>query len=106
MAQRLCARHVDEAAAAAIATGIDWTDDAAQILADTRVIPLRPSDAPWAWCGYDDSCRREAYPRPDSVLHGPTSRERRAGGPTAYQARGRPPPHPVHNEPEEHPHRA
>ncbi|MEU7935217.1 hypothetical protein [Micromonospora echinofusca] len=74
LAQRLCARHVDEAAAAAIATGIDWSDDAAQILADTRVTPLRPSDAPWTWCGYDDSCRREAYPRPDSVLHDPTSR--------------------------------
>ncbi|SCL43798.1 hypothetical protein GA0070606_0002 [Micromonospora citrea] len=74
LAQRLCARHVDEAAATAITTGIDWNDDDAQILADARTAPLRPGNTTWHWCGHDDSCRPEAYPRPDSTLYDPTSR--------------------------------
>ncbi|MFG1804628.1 hypothetical protein ACGFI4_31240 [Micromonospora carbonacea] len=69
IAQRLCARHADQAAVAAIATGIDWTDDAEQILADERTAPLRPGMAVWDWCGYDAFCRAEAYPRPDSPTY-------------------------------------
>ncbi|MFY1599528.1 hypothetical protein [Micromonospora sp. WMMD737] len=74
VAQKLCARHVDQAATTAIATGIDWTNDAEQIVDDERTTPLRPGLTDWNWCGSDDTCRPEAYPRPDSVLHDPTSR--------------------------------
>ncbi|MEU4778248.1 hypothetical protein [Micromonospora sp. NPDC023633] len=74
IAQKLCARHVDQAAVAAIATGVDWTDDAEQIVADERTVSLRPGLAVWDWCGYDDACRPEAYPRPDSPTYNPTSR--------------------------------
>lgn len=74
IAQRLCARHVDQAAVAAIATGVDWTDDVEQILADERTVPLRPGLAVWDWCGYDIACRPEVYPRPDSPTYHPTSR--------------------------------
>ncbi|MEH1016364.1 hypothetical protein V6U90_25070 [Micromonospora sp. CPCC 206060] len=72
--QRLCARHVDRAAAAAIATGIDWTEDSPQVLADPRVNALRPGSVAWDWCGYDDFCRPQTYPRPDSPTYAPTSR--------------------------------
>ncbi|MFG1955403.1 hypothetical protein [Micromonospora sp. NPDC048830] len=74
VAQQLCARHIDQAAVAAIATGIDWTDDAEQILTDPRTAPLRPGTTAWDWCGYDAFCRAEAYPRPDSPVYAPTSR--------------------------------
>ncbi|MEU6077586.1 hypothetical protein [Micromonospora sp. NPDC047074] len=74
IAQKVCARHVDQAAVAAIATGVDWTDDADQILADERTTPLRPGLAVWDWCGYDDACRPETYPRPDSPTYVSTSR--------------------------------
>ncbi|SBT69291.1 hypothetical protein GA0070622_6415 [Micromonospora sediminicola] len=69
LARRLCARHVDQAAVAAIATGVDWTADAEQIVADERTRPLRPGMAIWDWCGYDHFCRAEAYPRPDSPTY-------------------------------------
>ncbi|MGY4900060.1 hypothetical protein ACWEEK_31335 [Micromonospora aurantiaca (nom. illeg.)] len=73
IARRLCARHVDQAAVAAIATGVDWTEPAEQIVVDERTVPLRPGMAVWDWCGYDHFCRPEAYPRPDSPTY-PTSR--------------------------------
>lgn len=68
VARRLCARHVDQAAVAAIATGVDWTEPADQIIADERTVPLRPGMADWDWCGHDIACRPEAYPRPDSPI--------------------------------------
>lgn len=68
VAQRLCARHVDQAAVVAVATGVDWSADAEQIIADERTISLRPGMADWDWCGYDIFCRPEAYPRPDSPI--------------------------------------
>ncbi|MEU9510776.1 hypothetical protein AB0D32_31370 [Micromonospora sp. NPDC048170] len=74
LAQKLCARHVDQAAATAIGTGIDWTEPAEQIVADERTTPLRPGLTDWNWCGSDDSCRPETYPRPDSPTYDPTSR--------------------------------
>ncbi|MEV4826456.1 hypothetical protein [Micromonospora sp. NPDC049274] len=69
IARMLCARHVDLAAVAAMATGIDWTDDAEQVIADERTAPLRPGYTTWDWCGYDAFCRAEAYPRPDSPIY-------------------------------------
>ncbi|TDB80206.1 hypothetical protein [Micromonospora sp. KC721] len=74
VARRLCAPHVDQAAVAAIATGVDWTAPAEQIVADERTVPLRRGMADWDWCGYDHFCRAEAYPRPDSPLYDPTNR--------------------------------
>jgi hypothetical protein len=69
IARWLCARHVDQAAVAAIATSVDWTADADQIVDDERTVPLRPGVAAWDWCGYDRFCRAEAYPRPDSPTY-------------------------------------
>ncbi|MFI5837732.1 hypothetical protein ACIA5A_29045 [Micromonospora sp. NPDC051300] len=73
LARRLCARHVDQAAVAAIATGVDWSADVEQVIADERTRPLHPGRADWDWCGYDEFCRAEAYPRPDSPTY-PSSR--------------------------------
>lgn len=72
IAQRLCARHVDQAAVAAIATGVDWTADVAQIVVDERTVPLRPGTTDWDWCGYDHFCQAEAYPRSDSPTYAQT----------------------------------
>ncbi|MFI7074933.1 hypothetical protein [Micromonospora sediminicola] len=72
VARRLCARHVDQAAVAAIATGVDWTEPAEQIIADERTRPLHPGMADWDWCGYDHFCQPESYPRPDSPTYVPT----------------------------------
>jgi hypothetical protein len=64
IAAELCARHVDQAAAVAIATGIDWTVDREAIRDDPRRAGLLPGTTAWDWCGYDEFCRVEPYPRP------------------------------------------
>lgn len=63
LADDLCAGHVDQAVRAAIATGIDWTDEPDQVLADPRIAAMRPGSTPWDRCGrLDMSCRIELYP--------------------------------------------
>ncbi|MEV4212657.1 hypothetical protein [Micromonospora sp. NPDC049662] len=60
----LCARHIDQAVAAAIATGIDWTLDREEIVDDPHRARLLAGVDAGDWCGQDESCRAEPYPRP------------------------------------------